>query len=331
MNSENKRSQIRVRPQRLVLVGSVLVDILMYVRRLPERGGDEIAERALLTTGGGFNVLVGAARLGMVVGYAGRVGDGVMGQQVMTDLEKASIPLLLPRAIGEDSGFDIGLVEPDAERTFVTSPGAESRLREADVARIALLPGDAVYVSGYDLCYPISGETLGRWLPKLASEILMVIDPGPLVMEIPAERLKRVLERTDILSLNAREARLLTGLEDIEEAAVQLLERIAAGGLVVARAGAEGCWVIQKGTPAQHIPARPTKAVDTTGAGDAHTAALLAQLAVGADIDTAAQLANIAASISVERNGPATGPTAQELIKEERKKHEPQSNSSSII
>ena len=306
---------IKMRPQRLVLVGSVLVDILMYVGRLPERGGDEVAERALMTTGGGFNVMVGAARLGMSVAYAGRVGDGPMGHQVLTDLAKAGIPLLLPRVAGEDSGFDIGLVEPDAERTFVTSPGAESRLREADLAEIALLPRDAVYVSGYDLCYPISGETLGRWLPGLGTEMLLVVDPGPLVREIPDERVAQVLGRTDILSLNAREARLLTGITDAREAAVQLVKRIAPGGLVVARAGEEGCWLAQEGwDEPHHIPARATRAVDTTGAGDAHVGALLAQLAMGADLYTAARVANVAASISIERSGPSTGPTMQEVM-----------------
>ena len=61
------------------------------------------------------------------------------------------------------------------------------------------------------------------------------------------------------------------------------------------------------------MPARPTQALDTTGAGDAHVAALLARLAAGDDMRTAAQVANVAASIAVERSGPATGPTVQEL------------------
>ncbi len=305
---------IKRRPQRLVLIGSVLVDILLYVRRLPERGGDQIAERALLTTGGGLNVLVAAARLGMSVAYAGRVGDGPMGHQVIADLEKAGIPLLLPPIKGEDSGFDIGLVEPDAERTFVTSPGAESRLQDADLVEIKLLPADAVYVSGYDLCYPLSGKALGHWLPKLEKDILLVIDPGPLAAEIPTERLTHILKRTDILSLNKREASLLTGIADEKEAAIQLASKIAPGGIVVARAGDQGCWlVLENDRIAHHILARATSAVDTTGAGDAHVGALLAQLAADADIYTAAQIANIAASLSTEKSGPSTCPTMQEL------------------
>src|SRR2546421_7990373 len=205
----------RIQPRRLVLIGSVLVDILMYVDKLPERGGDCIARQAIFTSGGGFNVLVGAARLGMPVAFAGRVGDGPMGSQVMIDLKTVGIPLVLPRISGEDTGFDIGLVEPDAERTFVTSPGTESRLSIPDLNAIPLLPGDAIYVSGYDLCYPVSGASLGTWLPTLPTDYLLVIDPGPLVAEIPPERLARALARCDILSLNTREIALLAGTKKL--------------------------------------------------------------------------------------------------------------------
>jgi sugar/nucleoside kinase (ribokinase family) len=217
------------------------------------------------------------------------------GTQVMADLAVAGIPLLLPRASGED----IGLVEPDDERTFVTSPGAKSRLRPADLNALPLLPGDAIYVSGYDLCYPISGATLEEWLHALHPQNLLVVDPGPLVAEIPSERLAHVLAHTDIVSLNAREIGILTGSTDLPEAAKRLVPRLAPGGWMVARAGAQGCWVASDIHAPSHLPARPTRAVDTTGAGDDMVAAALA--------------ANVAASIAVEKIGPATSPTAQEL------------------
>ena len=306
-------STLRIRPLRLLLVGSVLVDILMYVDRMPERGGDGIARHALLTSGGGFNVLVAAARLRMPVAYAGLVGDGPMGTRVMTDLAAAGIPLVLPRAAGEDTGFDVGLVESDAERTFVTAPGVESRLHQADLNAVPVLPGDAIYVSGYDLLYPISGAALEEWLPRLGSQNLLVIDPGPLVAEIPGERLERVLSRTDLVSLNAREMGLLTGATNLPGAASRLVPRLAPGGWVVARAGAQGCWIASESQPPWHVPARPARALDTTGAGDAHVATMLARLAAGDDMRAAAHVANIAASIAVGRNGPATGPTAREL------------------
>jgi sugar/nucleoside kinase (ribokinase family) len=304
---------LRIQPCRLVLVGSVLVDILLYIDRLPERGGDRIAQRAILTTGGGFNVLVGAARLGLPAAYAGRVGDGPMGSRVMSDLAAAGIPLILPRVVGEDTGFDVGLVESDAERTFVTAPGAESRLSPADLSAIPLQAGDAVYVSGYDLCYPVSGAALTAWLPALPSSYLLVIDPGPLVGQIPHERLAPALARCDILSLNARETGILSGIADIVEGARTLAPRLTRGGYVVARDGARGCWLVGAGQEALHVPARAVRAVDSTGAGDAHVAAMLARLALGDSLIAAARAANIAASVVVERTGPATGPTAREL------------------
>lgn len=304
---------LKVQPRRLVLVGSVLVDILLYIERLPERGGDTLAQRSLLTSGGGLNVLLAAVRLHLPAAYAGRVGTGPMGRQVQADLAAADIPLLLPLIQGEDTGFDIGLVEASAERTFVTAPGTEARLTLPDLQALALQAGDVVYISGYDLHYPVSGAALEAWLPALAPELLLVLDPGPLVATIPPARLERVLARTNVLSLNARELALLTGQADLPAAALSLAAHLAPEACVVARDGAQGCWLAGPSWGPLHIAARPAQAVDTTGAGDTHVAALLARLAVGDTLERAAQLANMAASLSVERLGPATGPTAQEL------------------
>lgn len=306
-------SELKIRPRRLVLIGSILVDILMYIDRLPERGGDCIAQRALLTSGGGFNVLSGAARLGLPVCYAGRVGDGPMGSQVLNDLARAGIPLVLPQVRGEDTGFDIGLVEADAERTFVTAPGVEARLSLNDLCSIPLQPGDAIYVSGYELCYPVSGPALETWLPNLPPDFLLIIDPGPLVADIPEQRLAQILARANIVSLAERELHALTEARSIPEAMQLLLKRLAPGALFVVRTGEKGCWIASATQAPLSLPARPAQAVDTTGAGDAHVAALLARLAAGDDFRTAASIANVAASLATERLGPATGPTVQEL------------------
>ncbi len=304
---------VRVRPRRLVLVGSVVVDVLLYVDRLPDRGGDLLAREAVAGAGGGFNVLVAAARLGMAAAYGGRTGTGVFGARARHALELAGIAALLPPDERADTGFVVGLVEPDGERTFVTAPGAESRLEPHDLRALPLCAGDAVYVSGYDLVYPVSGRSLGGWLPGLPEDRLVVVDPGPLVADVPAGRLARVLGRTDLLSLSAGEAATLSGRQDPAEAAAWLAGRLAGGALVVVRAGARGCWLAAAGTQPLHVPGRPARAVDTTGAGDAHVAAFLASLSRGDDPARAAWEANVAASLSVERAGPATGPTAQEL------------------
>lgn len=303
------------RPRRLVLVGSVLVDVLLYVQTLPERGGDTIARERIITSGGGFNVLTGAIHLGLPAAYGGRVGDGPMGAQVVRDLEASGIPTLMARVEDGDTGFDVGIVEQDGERTFITSPGVESRLTRADLSALPLRSDDAIYVSGYDLAYPISGPALESWLPGLDDGLLLVVDPGPLVASIPPTRLSRVLQRTDIMSLNAHETTLLTGLDDPAAGAQALVGRLRQGGRVVTR-GAAGCWIAKANEAVVHVPAFPARAVvDTTGAGDAHVAALLASLARGKNFSEAAWEANVAAALSVERRGPATTPTYAELAR----------------
>jgi len=301
------------RPRRLVLVGSVLVDVLLYVPHMPERGGDVLAQGAVVTAGGGYNVLAGASRLGMPVAYAGKVGSGPMGAQVLRDLESADIPILLPPSDDGDTGFDIGLVEPDGERTFVTAPGVESKLTASDLAVIPLVGGDVVYVSGYDLCYPVSGAALADWLPALPQDVLLAFDPGPLVGEIPVRYLYVVLRRVDIINLNQRELAILTGEDALPTAMERLAGLLHEGAWVVVRAGAQGCWLAGPEGHLRHVPGRPVAAVDSTGAGDAHVAALLAALHAGHPLEEAAHRANVAASIAVGRRGPATGPTLEEL------------------
>jgi sugar/nucleoside kinase (ribokinase family) len=303
-----------VRPRRLVMVGSVVVDVLLYVDGLPERGGDVLASGMLTSAGGGFNLLVAARRLGMDAAYGGRTGTGPFGDQARRALDDAGIPTLLPPGHEGDTGVVVGLVEPDGERTFATSPGVEARLTPEDLAVLALRPADGVYVSGYDLVYPVSGRSLEEWLPQLPDELLLAIDPGPLAADVPAARMDAVLRRTDLLSLNAVEAAALSGRQGPAEAAAILRERLRSGAMVVVRTGAAGCWLAAGDADPDQIAGRPARVVvDTTGAGDTHVAAFLAGLSHGDSPSRAARVANVAASLSVERAGPATAPTLDEL------------------
>jgi sugar/nucleoside kinase (ribokinase family) len=290
-----------IRPARLVLVGSVIADLVMTVPRLPERGGDVLASRATLQAGGGLNVLAAAARLGMPAALAGHVGDGPFGRAVAAALDREGVVRLLPPSAA-DTGFCVGLVEPDAERTFVTSPGVESAVTDADLTAAGLSPDDAVYVSGYDLCYPVTGPVVAAWCAADPPG-LFVVDPGPLVADIPAAVLDPVLDRVDVLTLNAREARLLHGRG----------ARPGARAAVVMRDGACGCTLRLPDGTVEEVPAPRVEAVDTTGAGDAHTGALLAELHRTGSLTAAVRVATVAAALAVTRHGSATGPTWAEL------------------
>jgi sugar/nucleoside kinase (ribokinase family) len=150
--------------------------------------------------------------------------------------------------------------------------------------------------------------------------VLLFLDPGPLVADIPADVLDQVLNRCDWYSCNQREAAILVGESDPVEAARLLARRTGRAGVIV-RAGPEGCVVAlrvagpadQVGLSLSLIPAPAVVAVDTTGAGDAHSGVFLAGLAGGLAPAGAAWRANAAAALTVTRSGPAVSPSLAEL------------------
>ena len=304
---------MRITPRRLVVVGSALVDILLYVDALPPWGSASLASSWLATTGGAFNLLVAAARSGLAAAYGGLVGDGSFGHQIARDFGRQGVAQLIAPVTGKDSGFDVGFIGPDGETTFIVAPGVESQLTPEDLGHLPLRPGDAIYISGYDLTYEVSGASLASWIPGLGSELLVVFDPGPLIESIAPARLAAVLARTDVLSLNARESALLSGTDDVERACLKVSSRVPARGLVVSRNGGQGCYLCSPGNSPLLVPPRPARVTDTTGAGDTHTAVLLAGLGHGEDVVAAALRANVAASLSVEKVGPTSAPTGAEV------------------
>jgi sugar/nucleoside kinase (ribokinase family) len=312
---------------RLLFAGEAIVDLLMRVPALPERGGDMLAESSSIEVGGGFNIMAAAVRQGLPVLYAGGHGTGPWGDKVRAALAAEGISLLRPADPDTDTGFDVALVEAGGERTFVTQLGAESLREPGAWDLIQARPGDAVYVSGYGLVPPASGPVLGAWAAGLPPEIMLFVDPGPLVADIPVAVLDPVLSRCDWWSCNQREATLLTGTGDPGQAARSLLRRTGRAGVIV-RSGPQGCLLALPGEPEpgpgpepgpepgpvlSHIPAPVVTAVDTTGAGDAHSGVFLAALAAGQPPAEAARRANAAAALTVTRSGAAVSPTSAEL------------------
>lgn len=293
------------RPRRLVGLVSILVDATIRLPHLPPRGGDVVGDEVHSSPGGGFNALAAAARLGLPCAYAGPLGTGPRAAQVRRALAADHIDLLTVPAPDRDTGYCLAMVEPDGERTFLTVTGADAELSPEAVASVALRDGDVLYVSGYDLAYPISGPILARYLPSVPPQIPVVLDPGPLAADIPAEVLAAVLPRVDLLSTSEAE----TLAAEPGAHTVRLLRR-----------GRRGCRLITPGAAGAEptvldVPAAPAPGpvVDTNGAGDTHLGALLAGLGQGLGWRHALDLAARAAAYSVTRTGAASGPTPGEL------------------
>lgn len=299
--------------RRLLSVGSILADIRIEVPSLPPRGGDVFGSTAAVTAGGGFNILAAAARQGLPTLFAGRHGHGPYGTRIRQELAHEGIAILLPPTEDADSGVCVVLVEPDGERTFVTSPGVEASLGSRELSQVPLASGDAVFVSGYDLCYPELGPAIAAWVATMPERVWLVVDPGPLVAEIPPGILAGVMLRTSIWTMNRREASHLADSPYIAQVARRVLPRLSPDALLVVRDGAAGAYLCSANVSPVSIPAPAVAAIDSTGAGDTHTGVLAASLASGLAPAAAVRRANAAAAISVTRPGPATSPGREEL------------------
>jgi sugar/nucleoside kinase (ribokinase family) len=299
---------------RLLHLGNVVVDVVLDIPSLPERGGDMLASGTRTMAGGGFNVMLAAARQGLPVGYAGAHGSGPFAALARAALADAGIEVLQQPTAGLDTGFVVSMVEADGERTFITSPGAEATMTAGDLAGVLATARDAVYLSGYGLMYPSNRRALLGWLAGLGEPAVVFLDPGPLAASIPGAALDQVLQRADWLTCNAREAATLTGQPDAAAALTALADRGTGRPLnVLVRTGEDGCLLGRTGADPVQVPGFPVNVIDTSGAGDAHTGTFIAALAQGRGEADAAREANAAAALSVTRRGPATAPTAAEL------------------
>ena len=296
---------------RVLHTAQALVDQVFEVPSLPARGDNVNATAEHTFAGGAVNILVAAARTGATAVHGGAHGTGPHGDLIREALVADGIGLSTAPIPDQDTGVCLVLIEPSAERTFVTTYGAERRISVESLAQLAPEPGDLVCLSGYSLYEPTRGPLLA-WLDTLESGVEVVLDPGAPFASFDRALQDRVLARTTVWTSNADEARALTGLEDVLATPQAIRRRLPRGAVVVVRDGDRGCTVLEGGHITE-VPGFPQTPVDTNGAGDTHTGAMLGERALGADWVTAARRANASAAIKVTRRGPASAPTRAEI------------------
>ena len=299
---------------RLFVLDSVMVDVMMKVAVLPERGSDSLASTYLVATGGGFNVLAAAARHHSAALYAGKLGTGPLADLARGSLRAEDVAHPLPADPDNDTGFCLVLVDAEGERTFVTATGAELHLTREDLDGLDVREADYVYCSGYNLVYEEIGDTVVGWLESLPPGTTVATDLGARFADIPLARLHRALRRSDWLFASAREALALSGETTLEATLYALLAMTGREGVVV-HDGVKGCLLATRQQAAVRVAGFPVAVVDTNGAGDTHNGVFLAELAHGTEVVEAARRANAAAALAVSRLGPAASPSREETAR----------------
>src|SRR5699024_10517926 len=231
---------------RVLHTAQALVDVILEIDALPARGGNANARSERKYAGGAVTTLLAAARTGAEAVHGGAHGTGPTGDLIRAALARDGIALSDAPRPEADTGYCTVLLEPSAERTFLTVYGAERQITAASLATLAPQAGDLVCVSGYSLFEP-TREPLLEFLEALPEEVDVVLDPGDPFASFPEEVRRRVLARTTVWTSNADEARSLTDLDALEDTPEALRRRLAPGAVVVVRDGERGCLVFHHG------------------------------------------------------------------------------------
>ncbi|MFO7311976.1 MAG: ribokinase [Bacillota bacterium] len=295
---------------RVMVIGSINIDLVAGVDRLPREGETVWALGFEQHLGGkGANQAAVAGLMGAQAVMVGCVGDDVFGPRALQGLQQVGVDCSLVRTVaGTSTGAALITVGRRGENTIVVIPGANGAVTPADVERAAgaMAACDAVMVQ-FEVPEAVVlavAQTIAR-LREAAARPLLVLNPSPFrASALPPAG------TVDLLIVNELEAEEMTGHKvanpaDAAEAARKLLPWLRPGGRVVVTLGEQGAVALSDGDmPAPlYIPARKVQAVDTTGAGDTFAGALVVQLCAGRSMAEALRFATTAAAITVTRPG----------------------------
>lgn len=284
----------------ITIVGSINADLTAHVHRHPTPGETLLGTTATVSAGGkGANQAVAAALLGAKVAMVSAVGRDAYAGPATAQLRSSGVDLRGVKEVDGSTGLAIITVADDGENSIIVIPGANATVdaNYVDSQRAVIADADIVVLQG-----EIPADGFARAVALASGRVVINLAP---VIDVDRDRLLVA----DPLIANEHEAGLILdqlGVPNPNDAPAVLINQLREAGFssVVLTLGAAGA-LVSDSTGLTPIPTPSITPVDTTGAGDAFTGALVARLAAG---DSLADAAAFAARVGAFA---ATGPGAQ--------------------
>lgn len=293
---------------RVVVVGSLNIDLTAFCERLPSPGETLLAQRLQRNAGGkGLNQAIAAARAGADVALVGMVGDDGDGVAVTREAKAAGVDVTgVGRAERMPTGCALITVDGRGEDTIVVAAGANAMLSApfVEAAESAVAAADVV-VTQLEIPLATAGATL---LAARRHQTVTILNASPTPQRASEDAIApEVYSAVDLLVGNDDEvcglvASLESGADgDGDRAAHTLLSR-GVGAVVVTRGERGATWIGAEGVVHQ-AETFSVDAVDGTAAGDAFCGTLAASLAEDRSISESLRRASAAGALAATVRG----------------------------
>ena len=312
MTKHEKEDEIMAN-KKILVVGSANMDLSMNMYKVPAQGETLIDDGgvAYVPGGKGANAAVALTKLGADCYFSAKVGADLHGQKLYQYYKELGINTSYLKVDRENpTGLAVVMKESDGNNRIIVYPGANAYLTADNISEAFDCQPDALYL-GFEIPFNIALTAA-----KIASSrgIPIFVDAAPASKDYPLESLPML----EVFSPNESETYTYTGIlpqgtDSALRAALALYKRVKTKYVVI-KQGDRGAFVYD-GKHFFVIPSiRIGKAIDTTSAGDAFTAALAIEYLRGGNIRNAVKYGVAAGAITVTRRGAASSvPTDDEV------------------
>jgi sugar/nucleoside kinase (ribokinase family) len=288
----------------VTVIGCVQADLVVApVSQLPAAGGTQFVEQMTLRPGGaGANAALALTELDVTPRLIGCLGDDHLGHWILDQLPP---PLREELTVVPDgrTGLTVACEAPGRDRSFLTQLGVNEDWTPSMVPPDALAAPHVLFCDYF--CAPALQGAAALELLRTAraggatTYFDTAWDPLGWPRETRAE-VQALLPSVDVFLPNEAEAFALSGVTDSAREAAWALQAVS-GGWVVVKLGARGCLAVGPDGAEITAPAPQVAVEDSTGAGDAFNAGLVAALAAGRPWPEALRAATTLASSIVSR------------------------------
>jgi sugar/nucleoside kinase (ribokinase family) len=288
----------------IVVVGELNVDLILTgLPSLPEIGTCKLSKDMSFTLGSASAIFASnISRLGLDVGFVGKIGDDDFGAFILNSLEKRKVDTSqIIKDKTSKTGICVSLSFPE-NYAMASYPGVRETLTLSDVNIDYVSKARHLHMSSYYLQTGMQEGCIELFRKAKEMGLTTSLDPDNDPSDRWDDKIFEVLRYVDIFLPNETEARHISKCDTIESALDHLASKV---NTVVIKIGQDGVWA-KNSQKTLHADIFKVEVIDTTGAGDSFNSGFIYKFYQGFPIEDCVLWGNACAAISTTEAGGTT-------------------------